>query len=89
MQNFGVGAVSQDVNFFRRIVLKGGKLHAKWQCLQARSTRDSASSGIETVVSDVVDQAPLHGLFPEPMLQRELLRTPQHQANFGFGTLDG
>jgi len=86
MQNFGVGAALQDVNFLRRKVLKGD---AKWQCLQARSTRDSASSGIETVVSDVVDQAPLHGLFPEPMLQRELLRTPQHQANFGFGTLDG
>jgi nitrate/nitrite transport system substrate-binding protein len=31
--------------------------------------------GIETVLSDGVEQALLHGLFPEPVLRRELLRT--------------
>jgi nitrate/nitrite transport system substrate-binding protein len=33
------------------------------------------NSGIETVVSDGVERALLHGLFPEPVLRRELFRT--------------
>jgi nitrate/nitrite transport system substrate-binding protein len=32
-------------------------------------------STVESAVSDGVDQALLHGLFPEPLLRRELLRT--------------
>ena len=33
------------------------------------------SSGVEAAVSDGVEQALLHGLFPEPVLRRDLLRT--------------
>jgi nitrate/nitrite transport system substrate-binding protein len=41
------------------------------------------NSGIEAVASDCVEQAVLHGLFPEPVLRRELLRTVGAAALIG------
>jgi nitrate/nitrite transport system substrate-binding protein len=41
-------------------------------CGQRATLNDS---GIETIVSDGVERALLHGLFPEPVLRRELFRT--------------
>ena len=48
-------------------------------CGQPRPTNVS----IETAVADGVEQGLLHGLFPEPMLRRELLRTVGASAIIG------
>jgi nitrate/nitrite transport system substrate-binding protein len=47
------------------------------------SQRAPEGFGVETAVSDCVEQALLHGLFPEPVLRRDLLRT------IGAGALIG
>jgi len=37
-----------------------------------------AQPSLEAAVSNGVEQALLQGLFPQPMLRRELLRKPSH-----------
>ncbi|WP_312012195.1 CmpA/NrtA family ABC transporter substrate-binding protein [Bradyrhizobium sp. AUGA SZCCT0182] len=89
MQNFAVGELRTDVTICAEHLREGKQMHDAdhhhrftgnhCSCGQPRPTNVS----IEAAVADGVEQGLLHGLFPEPMLRRELLRAVGASAIIG------